>query len=262
MNIFGTEFLPSVPNEVLYFFILGIIIIFVLKFLPKKHDYPRKDIDVEGPKEFADMMNVSGTKIMNNKFYLYNGPIKLGRIGAFSPIHYDSKLALAMNIKKGREARDLKDRMDELRLLAKQVQGVSVPEAEPMVDNFYLFEVIKDTPIHKILYMFGFGKNYHLVDQILTTPMYHEYNINLYARPIHFFKNVYVYSEMSKAVALNIADRLTVKQVLNGVINFVPKMDYIEMKTANYAAKAREYTDIKDKSWKKREENLEKEVDV
>lgn len=255
MNIFGIEILPSIPNEILYFFVLGIIVVVFIKYFKgKPKTYPKKDIDVEAPKEFADLMKDTGEKIFSSKFDLMNGPIKLGRVTAFSPIHFDSRLSLVSNIKNMGTKKELK-------ALVEQIKGTGMNPTE-LVDNFTLFEVIKDNPINKILFLLGIGKIYHLVDEVFVTQGYKSFQVNLYARPVKYYKNIYVYSESSKQVALNIADKLTVKQVCNGVINFIPKMEYIEGRAAYFASKAREASDIKETSWKKREQNLDPDANI
>ena len=247
MNIFGIE----VADQTVFMIglaIIGVLIVLIIKGRKKAETYAKKDIDVEAPQEFSDLMKDTGEKIFSAKFDLMNGPIKLGRITAFSPIHFDSRLSLASNLKTMGTKKEIKALVD-------QVKGLGMDPTE-MMDNFTLFEVIKDNPINKILFLFGIGKIYHLVDQKFITQGYKSFNVDLYARPFKYYKSIYVYSEASKQVALNIADKLTVKQVCNGVINFIPKMEYIEGRAALFASKAREASDIKDTSWKKREQNL------
>lgn len=261
MNILGYEILPSVPNETLYMAVAALVFVgLIVLFLRRKKDetYAHKDIDVEAPKEFKDMMKTSAAKIFGSKFFLWNGPIKLGRISAFSPISWDTKLSLEQNLAGRSERKKLEDTLKEIKAVADQVRGINVPQVPAPVINFYCFEVIKDNPIAKLLYAFGFGKNYHIVDKKLCRRNYHEYEVNLYARPKHEFKNVYVYGEMAKMYALNIADKLTVHQLCNAIVNYVVKMDYVEMKTANYAARAREYSDIKHTGWQRGEQKLRK----
>lgn len=260
MNLFGYEFLPNIPNDTLYLAVAALVVVALIMLVlrRKKEDYPRKDIDVEGPKEIADMIKTANIKVFGDKIMLYDGPVKLGRVTKMMPWHFDSELSMRISLAKAKKKKELEALVEQVRAKG----GDAVSKDEPLVDNFYIFEVIKDNPLFKILYIFGFGKAYHIADMKAVTEGYKQYSINIYMQPQHWFKNVYIYSKMSKAIALNIADRLTLKQTLNGVINYIPKMDYIEMKTAHYVAKAREYSDIKDKSWKKREENLEREVEA
>ena len=242
-------YIEGIPDETIILAVVAIAAVFLFAFFKKKKDEgpPKIDIDIEGPKELADMIKTANANVFSDKILLWNGPIKLGRITKMMPWHFDSEASLKANLNANKEAEKLR----------KQIIG----NVDLAVENFYLFEVIKDGLIGNLGFIFGFGKKYHIVDQKAAIIGYKQISINLYMQPYHYFKNVYIYSGMSKAVALNIAYRITVKQVLNGVINFLPKMDYIETKTANYAAKAREYSDIKDKTWKKREEHLEKESD-
>lgn len=258
MNIFGFEVSDQTAMMVV-FAILGVAVVLFLKSRKKEDSYEKKDIDKEGPKAFSEYMKDTGAKTFDCKYMLFNGPIKLGRITSFSPISWDSKIATYANLSANKEKKMVDEKITELKKLADQVKGVTIDHNAVLIDNFYLFEVIKDTPIHKILYILGIGKIYHLVDQEYTERGYHEYNINLYARPKQEFKNVYIYSEKSKALALNITDRLTVHQLANGVVNYIPKMEFVEMKTANYAAKARENLENKETSWQRRDKNLHAE---
>ena len=243
INTLLNDNIPLLLIIVVFLFFLFIL----FKGRKKEETYKKKDLDTEGTQEIKDCAEM-GKKIYRDKYELTNGPIKLGRVTLFSPISWDSKISIWDNIAKT-------SKNEEIKSLIEQVKGLGL-KPEQMIDNFYLFEIVKDTIIGRIKYLFNLGKSYHIVDKDFCVKSYRQYEINLYARPLRWYKNVYIYSEKSKAVALNISDKLTVKSVCNGVINLAPKIDFVEMRTANYAAKARELAEVKHTDWKRKEQNL------
>lgn len=230
-------------------------VIVIIKKSNKSDDMERPKLiepDEIAYKEMRDICRTNGEAI-GHQVLLRQGPITKGRIMRWSFYRHDQKLSLSANNKKNKTVSKMVD----------MVKGREWPH-----DNFFLLEVIPfanfklldmiNTLFYKLL---GLGANWYLADMKATSVSPLEYNISIFWQQRHEYNKVYVFSEVGKmAVKEMVIDKLTVKQILKDTVNHIPQMHYFDYKTGKFAAKARELSDLKSKSWKDREENLEKEV--
>lgn len=199
--------------------------------------------------EFKDIMNTTGSKAkgkMLEPSLLIQGFTEKGRVMRYAFYRYEENIPLKRSAKENRSSE----------LVKAQIQDIKV-----IPENFLILEVIPNNPINYILFkLFRYGARYHLVDKRFLS-VDEDFNISLYAQQQRFYRNVYVYSGAAKDIVSYLVSHLTVKQILKDTVNHIPQMHYFDYKTGKFAAKSRELHDLKAKSWKEREENLEKEVD-
>jgi len=230
--------------------LVGVVILFIIIYKKRKQIFGKKEKEYkeiilkdEITDEVKDILDVGGKKIFKEKRLLRIGYNIIGRITRIVYFHWDEEKTLAKNIKAN----------EELKRLKKEVEG------KGNKNNYFLFEVIKKSFFGKIKYFFGFGKKYYLVDIGFVTNSPSEYMITPYAQYIKYFGNVYVFSKEGKKIIMNLADKLTLEQVLQEQVNFVPRMTFLEVRTAKFSQKARELSEIESKKYQSRIEALEKE---
>lgn len=240
--------------------LIAFIVVFVILVPKGKSDDIKKpkdiDPDKEASKELKDILRTQGQRISHD-IYLRQGPITKGRIVYWSFFRYDRLTSMIENAKSNKSVQKLMS----------QVRNERLPH-----DNFFLLEIM---PAHGFAFgfiievieellnsIFGWFAKWYLVDMRAVSVGPLEYNISIFWQQRRDYKKVYVFSEMGRQVIKEmIIDKLTVKQSDKGILNRIPTIQYHDLRSAKFAAKAREMQDLKDKSWKKREENLEKEPD-
>lgn len=236
--------------RVYHLVIIGIVILFIVIYKKRKQLFGKKEKEYkeiilkdEITEEVKDILDVGGKKIFKEKRLLRIGYNIIGRITRIVKFHWDEEKTFVKNVKANKELQKLRD----------EVKG------ESNKNNFFLFEIIKKGMFGKIKYFFGFGKKYYLVDLEFVTNSPSEYMITPYAQYIKYFGNVYVFSKEGKKVIMNLADKLTLEQVLQEQVNFVPRMTFLEVRTAKFSAKARELSAIEKEKYASRIEALEKD---
>jgi hypothetical protein len=255
MNFFGTEFLPSIPNEYLVVGLLGLVIALVIinrkRWFGKVEKYKEIILSKEIEKEIKDLLEVSGNKIFRERRNLRSGFNVIGRITRAVEFNWNLETDEAKNPKPVIKTTEQKD--------AEELRNEIAKEDPP--NNFFLFEVMKNDIIGKIKFIFNKGMKYFLVDRQFIDESPLEYIINPSAQHIRYFGEVYIFSTMGKNIIMNLADKMTLQQVLQEQVNFVPRMTFLEVKTARFSQRARELASIEQNKYESRVENLDKESD-
>ena len=249
MNLFGYEFLPQVPNSVLFIGLAVVAFIIIWKnrdkFGKKEGEYEPIDLPKEVGENIKGTINIRNKNVFKDFFYLYIGHDKLGRITKWTPFNWSpGKEELAPAVKS-----------NENTALVKAVKG------EPIEENFYYFEVIKDTMMGKLKRIFGKGFEYFLVDKSLMTNLKgsNRFIINSNSQYHLYYKIIWVFSEQGKNVVRNLSDRIALEEVTKALADFVPRMVYLETRTAKMLLKAQELQKLEQQKYSSRIEALEKE---
>lgn len=249
MEFFGYTILPDVPNEVL--FLAVIVIIFII--LWKKGVFKKKDEDeykpIDLPKEITEnakeTLKIRDKAVFKKKYFLYIGFDKVGRITQYCPFFWDD------------EEKDLKQsiRNERGRKLVEAVKG------NPVDENYYLFEVIEDNFFALIKRAFGKGFRYFIVDKSLIDdfPTNNQFVIQSTAQYHRYYKSIWVFSEKGKKVVMNIADRIALEETTKALADFIPRMVFLETRTAKMILKAQELQKLEQQKYASRIEALEKE---
>jgi len=247
MNILGIEFLPNVPNYYLYIGIVAVVLIIIYKnkeriFGKKEDEYTEINLEREINNEVKALFDISSKKIFKQKKLLRVGYNPIGRVVRIMDFNWSEKLIKNAN---------------PLKQVGKKTLSIISPKVH--IKSFYGFEIIKSNFLGKIKYIFGFGKFFFLVDKELITDNPSEYVINPNSQPNRYFKSIWIFSEAGKDALLNVADRITLTETLQALANFIPRMTYLETKTAKLILKAGKLADIEKEKYLGRIEKLEKE---
>lgn len=232
--------------------VFAFIFILLLRGRKKEEEYKYIEPEKEIQEEFKVILNTTGQKVKYKALLMFS-MLPIGRIVNWSPYRYEKTIDLKKNAKMNHEIEKLR----------KEVKGIEYQE-----DNFALLKVVNANPIRYVIWLltgnlFNIGnERYFLVDREFIqkqegTNVY----LNMNAQPMQFYKTIYIFSMEGEKVIQGMVNNLTTKQVLRETVNFIPAMHFYDFKTGRFVAKAEAIRKIKKKTWKDKEESLEKEVE-
>lgn len=255
-----SEFFNSSIFGIPVIYLIIIVIFFILILLIIKNSKPKDDMpkeinpEDELKKEFKDIVDTTGIKVKYRSMLMF-GMNSIGRIISWSPYRYEELIPLKDSAKSNQPLHRVRDA-----IISKE-KGLDF-----LQDNFNLYKIIGRTIFHYIIYIFGNPFNlakerYFLVDMsfIAKSESIDQF-ISLDAQPFRFYDSIYVFSQESKKVVQLLTEHLTVKQMLKSDVNRIPLIQYYDMKTAKFVSRADAIRKIKKKSWKDKENNLEKDM--
>jgi len=221
--------------------IIAGVIAFLFYFLykPKKEDQYRKiSLSKEVKREIKQIFDISEENLGYGKS-LTIGPTKIGYI--YKMINFNWS-----DIHKGNPTSEQEVKADELQKL----------KPENIQKQFYGFKVGKKGLVNKVMVnLFGKGTKYYFVDKELVTLNPLEVVINPYSQYVNFI-DIIVFSEAGKGIISDIAFKLTLEQTLEDLLNYLPKMSYLELKQSKFAGKLDKLTEVESEKYKKRLETL------
>lgn len=233
--------------------IIGLIfgLIIVLKYFQKKGDKTFKTQKLEQTikTDFKDYINLVGIT-QKNRYLRYSGFIigKIIKIGKINFWFYKEDNPRAEAIFKNKEIKT-DEKFNELK--------------EKQIIEPYLFYEVMTRGIGllpAIISFFGFGRTFFLIDSIfLNEP---EKNQDFIIKDSTQFWNlagIRIFSGKGKEFISDLAFKKVYEQIVQGEIEFIPKMTYLELRTAKVAEKAKLFAKIEGEKYKKQLEEFSEE---
>ncbi len=218
--------------------ILGIIIFVITEFYkPKKEEkYREISLTKEVRREMNELFKVAQENLGHDKI-LSIGPIKVGNI--VKMINYNFKKEKPLK-KRGRKPKEDKDK----------------PKLKERDGKFYGFKVIKNDFISKVkARILDTGHKFYIVEQSLCQTGPFQVTINPYSQYTNFV-DVMIFSEAGKEIIKDIAYKLTLENTLESMVNYVPKLSFLELAQSKFAGKMDKMNEMQRKQYDQRLEKM------
>lgn len=102
--------------------------------------------------------------------------------------------------------------------------------------KFYGFRVCGKSRIERILAnLFDVGTRIFLIDSEIVEESESSFNVNPYCKPERYF-NIWIYSRTGKKVVDEIAFKINQEQMLNSMVNYLPKLSFHEIEQSKQKA--------------------------
>lgn len=246
-------------NEIINFFVQNIIYIviaigviylaYTYLYKPGKEDkYKQLNISKEVKKDLKGLFDITGVSVGYGKT-LYIGSIMSGFVLKQIFINYYDKKEITAKVNK------MLKKYPEAEELLKDKFKKEIPE-EPKV--FYGFKVCGKSFFRRLLAnLLDIGVITYLVDKELVTETELSYNINPYSQPTKFL-DIYIYSSIGKKAVEEIVFKIEREQVLGALVNFTPKLTFLELEQAKSKAQLEILEEINKKKRKEMIEEIKK----
>ncbi len=243
----------GVPN---WWIVIGFILLIILvfkSFKPKREEYKKINLSKEINKNFKNYFNsYSETATLKDNYKLMIGYKDIGIIKKISEINFalvDYKGQKLPKIKKPEQvvAEEIKAGRDKPK--KKKYKIKKQPK------DFYGFEVYSKNIIGKLFFILGLKPQYYIIDKDLINLQNNIYNVNSHAQFSNFL-GVNIFSQSSKEYITDIVHGITRQKELEELVNFTPKMVFLELKASKFAQRGREISAIEKRKYKDRQEYL------
>jgi hypothetical protein len=155
---------------------------------------------------------------------------------------------------------EIKDRDEKIKSLEESIREyekeltiAKADAANQKQELIYCFKVRGTGIMSQVLAYFNFGLRYYLVDKDFVTQSAGEVIINPTAEHTNFL-GVIIFSSKAREIVENIAFKINRENELEALINFLPKMEYLETSIAGQVAKLREKAEIEANKYKSQTE--------
>lgn len=235
-------------NLVYIIIVVGVVGFIIWLFTSKEKEAKFKPVDLkkEIRKDFDNLFSLSGQNIGFGK-NLYIGSVFVGFV--LKQIHLNYYKTLANTVK--------------INVLKKKINN---KEAEEIIDKnnadlkptkFLAYRTCGKSFIARLLAnLLGVGVKIFLVDKSLIKETETAYIINPYSQPERFL-GVHIYSRIGYNVIENMSYKIQAEQKLDAMVNFIPRLTWLEVEQAKGKAKLDAMEEI---FAKKRKEQLEQIV--
>ena len=228
-----TTIIQFLLNNLLYIIIGAGLLFLLFKYWTRDKETPfkRVELDKEIKRDFDflyDSFSMPVDKPINA------GLISIGHAIGYVNIFFDKEISWSKNIKTNKQLLALmKKQAEEKRTLkskelSKEKTSNSkekkskIPKIE--TEHLYCFKICNDQKIRKLLAkMFNFDTKYIMINKDLVK-ISNQINIDPNIQPIKYY-NIIIYSKTARNYIENIAFKLTRKEELEEITNWIPKMN-------------------------------------
>ncbi len=125
--------------------------------------------------------------------------------------------------------------------ILQKLRGKDQPRSKLRIrgKKFYLIEFYKDNVIGKIKFFIGWKPTYAVIDYTKVRESGDQFIIDL-KTGYSYFLGVFVFSKSTKEYVTDLAYKETYQDILDELINYIPKINYLEVALAGVISKLRE----------------------
>src|SRR3989304_321881 len=227
--------------------IIGLVavvgIIFFLKYIRgKEHAYKTQKLEKTVQEVMKDIMHTTGISQKNR--LLRQGLIIIGKITTIAKVNYYPDVENNPHPKNKSKAE-----------LITEVQTPKDLSINPY--EFIGFKVIGMDLLSKILALLGLGGNFFLIDkEFLIEPSKNQDFIIGEGTQFWKLAGISIFSEKGRKFVTDLVFKKIHEQVLEGELNFIPRMTYLEIRMAKTVEKGKLFTDLEKKRWSSQLEGL------
>lgn len=221
---------------IIIFAVFIFIIWFVWQYKPKS-GHKRLDLEKEIRKDFDSLHGIFYSPVKKNIVYGFQ---KIGYAFSYFPMFWDKTTDWKTQLKgmaRGRERSQLK-----MRILKESKNNENIVEMS-------IFKCCKPNIISKGLGLLGLGYFYMVVPSDNVSLVGKDISVSMGVAKDHFLGITYL-SKAGRGYIENIAYKISRKEELTELADFIPKMDYLEKTTAEAVVKAREKAKIEKDKYK------------
>ncbi len=238
-----------IPN----WLIIGIFVFALIIILrqTKQEKFKRHDTSKEIKQDLDFLIKTFGTPVNKR---LDTGLTKSRFILRQIPILWDINTTLRQNIKESRHLRAyLKSNPEKQEL---DEQGKPTGKIKKEFEELYGLKVCGVGIVNRTLATFDFKTHFILIPKHFIDLSKDTINIKPLAQPQTQF-GVVIYSMSGREYIENIAYKLNRESELDEIRNYIPKQNYLEVKTASAVARARERAQIEREKYRGQVESAE-----
>ncbi len=229
---------------------LLVLIIIVVMRTTSKDKFKRRDTAKEIKLDLEFLSKTFGTPVNKR---LDTGLTKSRYILRQFPILWDINTTIRQNIKQSRHLRAyLKSNPAKKEI----IDGKETGRIKKEFEELYALKVCGVGIINETLAKINIGTHFILIPNNLIDLSKDSINIKPMAQPQTQF-GVVIYSSSGREYVENIAYKLNRENELDEFVNYIPKQNYLEVKTASAVARARERANIEKEKYRGQVESAE-----
>lgn len=233
--------------------IVGVVILgysYLKSRLPKKTEFKRMDLKKEIRKDIEEQLKYFSINPPTKQTLLRIGYIPIGIVSSVSFVKWDTILNKP-------KVKKLKTEKEILKDLKGQVIKKKEVAPEIVLKDYLLFKTFKNNLFGKISRVLNFKPLYTMVDDDFVKKEGEDFIIDSSAQFSNYL-GIFIYSKSSKSVVSDIAYKISREQELEELVNFTPKMTFLEFERAKSSASVNELSDLSSKRKKEWVEDMTK----
>jgi len=140
----------------------------------------------------------------------------------------------------------------------KELKLKALEKEKPQTSSkqFYGFKVCQKGFVNKALAnILGIGIKYYLIDKELCTINPFDVVINPLSQYTNYL-GIMIFSNVGEQIISNVAYKKTLENTLEAMVNYIPKMSFIELQQSKFAGRLDKLTKLEKQKYKDRLENL------
>ncbi len=227
---------------------VGLIVYVISEFYkpPKEEQYRKISLVKEVRRELNELFKTSEETIGQDKT-LSIGPVRVGSILKMINLNKGNKIFTKLKKKKKKEPKEKEEK--ETKEIKKEEKPKKKPKEQP---NFYGFKVVKNDIVSKLMaQILNKGYKVYLVEQSLCSIGPMDIVITPYSQYDNFI-DVMIFSEAGKEIIMDIAYKLTLENTLEEMVNYVPKMSFLDSQQSKFAGRVDKMSDLEKQKYKDR----------
>ncbi len=249
--------LPSWAFIVGFFFLYQWVSQFIKMKQKEMDKFKRLDLYKKVKDNFKNALAYFSFDAVGDEFqFLRKGYTVIGIVSRITMISWPFKIKDIIKKEKDKTEDEVED--DFIKEIKKQVTRKKPDKSKAKTESkeFFLFETYPNSIIGKLMMKFKREGKYTIVDEDYIRHDGKNYIINPNAQFVEYL-GIYIFSDKSKQIVSDVAFKIVKEQELDELVNFLPKMTYLELNQAKFSSKLDKISQM---DRKKREEAIDRLV--